>query len=38
MDREGRSTRRAVDSVVLVVGSVSRKELVHEVEGMAREV
>lgn len=38
VDKEGRSTRRAVDSVVLAVGSVSRNELVHEVEGMAREV
>ena len=38
MDREGRSIHRAVDSVVLAVGSVSRNELVHEVGGMAREV
>lgn len=38
VDKEGRFTRRAVDSVVLAAGSVSRNELVHEVEGMAREV
>ena len=38
VDKEGRSTRRAVESVILAVGSVSRNELVHEVEGMAREV
>jgi len=38
VDKEGRSTSRAVDSVVLAVGSVSRNELVHEVEGMVRKV
>jgi len=36
--REGRSIHRAVDSVVLAVGSVSKNELVNEVEGMAEEV
>jgi 2,4-dienoyl-CoA reductase (NADPH2) len=38
VDKEGRSTRRAVESVILAVGSVSRNELVHEVEDMVREV
>jgi len=38
VDKEGRSTRRAVESVILAVGAVSRNELVHEVEDMVREV
>jgi len=38
VDRKDRSLCRAIDSVVLAVGSVSRNELVHEVEDMVREV
>jgi hypothetical protein len=38
IDTQGRSTYRAFDSIVLVVGSVSRSELVDEVEAMVGEV
>lgn len=37
VDKEGKCTRRAIDNMVLAVVSVSRNELAHEVEGMARE-
>jgi len=38
VDSKGKSTYRAVQGVVLAAGSVSRRELVAEVEGMASEV
>lgn len=38
IDTQGRSTYRAFDSIVLAVGSVSRNELVDEVEAMVGEV